>query len=53
MVINDWAKILDKDGQVHVDSFILDLEKAFDTLFKNFTNASCLGMALWAKLFFG
>ena len=31
-VINDWAKILDKDGQV--DTFILDFEKnkkAFDT----------------------
>ena len=29
-VINDWAKILDKKGQV--DTFILDFEKAFDTL---------------------
>ena len=28
-VINDWAKILDKRGQV--DTFILDFEKAFDT----------------------
>ena len=28
-VINDWAKILDKGGQV--DTFILDFEKAFDT----------------------
>ena len=28
-VINDWAKILDKKGQV--DTFILDFEKAFDT----------------------
>ena len=28
-VINDWAKILDKDGQVV--TFILDFEKAFDT----------------------
>ena len=28
-VINDWAKILDKKGQVH--TFILDFEKAFDT----------------------
>ena len=26
---NDWAKILDKKGQV--DTFILDFEKAFDT----------------------
>ena len=29
-VINDWAKILDNRGQV--DTFILDFEKAFDTL---------------------
>ena len=29
MVINDWAKILDNGG--HVDTFILDFEKAFDT----------------------
>ena len=28
-VINDWAKILDKKGQV--DTFILDFVKAFDT----------------------
>ena len=28
-VINDWAKILDKKGQV--DTFTLDFEKAFDT----------------------
>ena len=28
-VINDWAKILDNQGQV--DTFILDFEKAFDT----------------------
>ena len=29
IVTNDWAKILDKGGQV--DTFILDFEKAFDT----------------------
>ena len=29
-VINDWAKILDNRDQV--DTFILDFEKAFDTL---------------------
>ena len=29
-VINDWVKIFDKGGQV--DTFILDFEKAFDTL---------------------
>ena len=28
-VIDDWAKILDNQGQV--DTFILDFEKAFDT----------------------
>ena len=28
-VIDDWAKILDNQGQV--DAFILDFEKAFDT----------------------
>ena len=28
-VVNDWAKILDKGGEV--DTFILDFEKAFDT----------------------
>ena len=28
-VIDEWAKILDKQGQV--DTFILDFEKAFDT----------------------
>ena len=28
-VINDWAKIFDKKGQV--DTFILDFEKSFDT----------------------
>ena len=28
-VINDWAKILEKGGQV--DTFILDFGKAFDT----------------------
>ena len=28
-VINDWAKILDKGGQV--DTFVLDFKKAFDT----------------------
>ena len=33
MVINDWAKLLDKRGQV--DTFILDFEKAFDTPLMN------------------
>ena len=30
IVVNDWAKILDNRGQV--DTFMLDFEKAFDTL---------------------
>ena len=33
-VIDDWAKILDNQGQV--DTFILDFEKAFDTPLMNF-----------------
>ena len=37
-VINDWAKVLDKGGQV--DTFILDFEKAFDTLPHESLNAS-------------
>ena len=50
-VINDWAKILDKGGQV--DTVISDFEKAFDTPPMNFSNANCLDMALEAKLFYG
>ena len=42
-VINDWAKILDKGGQV--DTFLLDFEKAFDTPPINFLHANCLDMA--------
>ena len=42
-VINDWAKILDNRG--HVDTFILDFEKAFDTPIK----ANCLAMELVAR----
>ena len=30
-VINNWAKILDNKGQIQIDTFILDFEKAFDT----------------------
>ena len=43
-VINDWAKILDKKGQV--DTFILDFEKAFDTPpnLMNSLKANCLAM---------
>ena len=46
-VIDDWAKILDNQGQV--DTFILDFEKAFDTPLMNFSKASCLAMELEEK----
>ena len=42
-VIDDWAKIMDKGGQV--DTFILDFEKAFDTPM-NYLNVSYMAMAL-------
>ena len=41
-VINDWAKILDKKGQV--DTFILDFEKAFDTPPHDSLKANCSAM---------
>ena len=47
-VIDDWEKILDNQGQV--DTFILDFEKAFDTLLMNFSKANCLAMELEKKL---
>ena len=43
-VIDDWAKILDNQGQV--DTF----EKAFDTPLMNFSKANCLAMELEGKL---
>ena len=43
-VINDWAKILDNQGQV--DTFILDFEKAFDTPHMNSLKANCLATEL-------
>ena len=46
-VINDWAKILDNRGQV--DPFILDFEKAFDTLLMNSLKATCLAMESMAR----
>ena len=42
-MINDWAKILDKGGQV--DTFILDVEKAFDTPPNELPNANGLDVA--------
>ena len=47
-VIDDWAKILDNQGQV--DTFKLDFEKAFDTPLMNFSKANCLAMELEEKL---
>ena len=47
-VIDDWAKILNNQGQV--DTFILDFEKAFDTPLMNFSKANCLAMELEEKL---
>ena len=48
-VIDDWAKILDKGGQV--DTFILDFEKAFDTPpLMNYLNVSYMAMALVGRL---
>ena len=46
-VINDWAKILDNKGQE--DTFILDFEKAFDTLHMNCLRLNCLVMELVVK----
>ena len=50
MVIDDWAKILNNQGQV--DAFILDFEQAFDTPppLMNFSKANCLAMELEEKL---
>ena len=40
-VIDDWAKIVDKSGQV--DTFILDFEKAFDTPLMNYLSGYGIG----------
>ena len=47
-VINDWAKILDKGGQV--DTCILDFKKAFDTSRMNYLNIRCMVMVLEERL---
>ena len=46
-VINDWIKILDKGGQA--DTFILDLERAFDTPPHGLLKSKYLVMALTEK----
>ena len=43
-VIDDWVKILNKQGQI--DTFILDIEKVFATPLMNSLKASCLAMEL-------
>ena len=45
-VIDNWAKILDNQGQS--DTFILDFEKAFDTPLMNLLK-NCLAMELEKK----
>ena len=47
-VINDWAKILDKGGQV--DTLILDFEKAFDNPLMIYLKAGCMVMVLVERL---
>ena len=44
-VINDWAKILDKKGQV--DTFILDFEKVSILLPMNSLKANCFAWNRW------
>ena len=46
-VINDWAKILDNKGEV--DTFPLDLQKAFDTPHMNSLRVNCLVTELVVK----
>ena len=47
-VINDWAKILDKGGQV--DTFILNFEKLLIYPLMNYLKASCMVMILVERL---
>ena len=46
-VINDWAKILDKRGQV--DTFILDFEKTFDTTPHELLNSKLFSYRIGGK----
>ena len=48
-VINDWAKILAKGGQV--DSFILDFENAFCTLHYQLLTCKLFGYVIMGKTF--
>ena len=47
-VMNDWARILDKGGQV--DTFIPYFEKAFDTPLMNYLNVNYMAMVLVGRL---
>ena len=47
-VIDDWAKILDKGGQV--DTVILDFEKLSTHPLMNYLNISYMAMALVGRL---
>ena len=46
-VINDWAKTLDNGG--HVDTFMLDLEKAFDTSPHELLKSKIFGYGIGGK----
>ena len=46
-VINDWAKTLDNGG--HVDIFILDFEKAFDTPLHELLKSKLFGCGIGGK----
>ena len=46
-MINDWAKTLDKGGQV--DTFILDFEKAFDTPTNELLKCKLFGYCIRGK----
>ena len=48
-VINDWVKILDKGGQI--DTFLLDFEKAFDTLSHELLKSKLFGYGIDEKTF--
>ena len=47
-VINDWVKILDKEGQI--DTFILDFEKAFDTPPHELLKRKLFGFGIGGKI---